>query len=93
MAFELIPVTPGPLGEGEAEGDEIGEFRGSVIAIALRDTDPLSAPKPRGRGHRRDRGAARLGHYFLVCDPEREAPVWVEKEGITSQKVGSGLRP
>jgi hypothetical protein len=34
-----------------------------------------------------------LGHYFLVCDPEREAPVWVEKEGITSQKVGSGLRP
>ncbi len=34
-----------------------------MIAIALRDTDPLSATT-----------------YFLVCDLDRDAPVWVEKE-------------
>ncbi len=46
MAFELIPVTQELWVVGKTEGDEIGDFRGSVIAIALRDTDPLSASQP-----------------------------------------------
>ena len=91
MAFELIPVTRELWVEGKTEGDEIGDFRGSVIAIALRDTDPLSAPRAEDATTGATEGLLGWGTtYFLVCDPDRDRPVWVEKEGITSQKVGSG---
>jgi hypothetical protein len=91
MAFELIPVTQELWVEGTTDGDEVGEFRGNVIAIALRDTDPLSASRPEDADTGATEGLLGWGTtYFLVCDPDRNAPVWVEKEGITSQKVGSG---
>jgi hypothetical protein len=91
VAFELIPVTHELWVEGQSEGDEIGGFRGSVIAIALRDTDPLSASVPEDATSQSTEGLLGWGTtYFLVADPEREQPVWVEKESITSQKVGSG---
>ena len=91
MAFELIPVAQELWVEGKTEGDEVGDFRGSVIAIALRDTDPLSASRPEDAATGATEGLLGWGTtYFLVCDPDRDQPVWVEKEGITSQKVGSG---
>ncbi len=32
--------------------------------------------------------------YVLVCNPDRDAPVWVEKEGITARRWGPRrLRP
>lgn len=91
MAFELIPVTQELWVEGQSVGDEIGEFRGNVIAIALRDTDPLAASVPEDASSQSTEGLLGWGTtYFLVCDPDREEPVWVEKESITSQKVGAG---
>ncbi len=90
MAFELIPSPAELWVEGQSDGDEIGEFRGRAIAIALRDTDPVSAPQPEEAAS----GGATEGllgwgtTYFLVCDPDREQPVWVAKESITSQRVG-----
>ena len=91
MAFELIPVTQELWVEGESVGDEVGEFSGNVIAIALRDTDPLSAAVPEEASTQSTEGLLGWGTtYFLVADPDRKQPVWVEKESITSQKVGSG---
>ena len=46
MAFELVPAPGGLWLEGESDGDEIGAYKGHAIAIALRDTDPLSAAEP-----------------------------------------------
>ena len=43
----------------------------------------------RGRGHRRPVGLMGWGTtYVLVCNPDRDAPVWVEKEGITARRWG-----
>lgn len=90
MAFELIPITQELWVEGQSVGDEIGEFRGSVLAIALRDTDPLAASQPEDAVSGATEGLLGWGTtYFLVCDPDRAQPVWVEKESITSQKVGA----
>ena len=91
MAFELIPISHELWVEGQSDGDEIGEFSGQVIAIALRDTDPLSASVPEDAASGATEGLHGWGTtYFLVCDPDRDQPVWVEKESINSQKVGAG---
>lgn len=91
MAFELIPLTQELWIEGQSEGDEIGEFRGQAIAIALRDTDPLSASQPEDAASGATEGLLGWGTtYFLVCDPDRDQPVWVAKESVTSQRVGAG---
>jgi hypothetical protein len=89
MAFELIPITEELWVEGRSEGDEIGDYRGKVIAIALRDTDPLSASKPEDAATAATEGLLGWGTtYFLVVDPDRDQPVWVVKESITGQQVG-----
>jgi hypothetical protein len=92
MAFELIPSPAELWVEGQSDGDEIGEYKGKVIAIALRDTDPLSASEPEDAAS----GGATEGllgwgtTYFLVSDPDRPSPVWVAKESITKQSLGDG---
>jgi hypothetical protein len=90
MAFELIPITEELWVEGRSEGDEIGDYRGKVIAIALRDTDPLSASKPEEAATAATEGLLGWGTtYFLVCDPDRDQPVWVVKGSVTGQQIGS----
>jgi hypothetical protein len=91
VAFELIPITESLWVEGQSEGDEVGDYRGKVIAIALRDTDPLSASQPEDAATAATEGLLGWGTtYFLVCDPNRDQPVWVAKESITSQELGDG---
>jgi hypothetical protein len=87
MAFELVRAPDGLWLEGNSGGDEIGEFKGRAIAIAMRDTDPLSAAQPEEASSHTTEGLLGWGTtYFLVCDPDREAPVWVAKESITSHR-------
>ena len=87
MAFELVTPPAGLWLEGRSDGDEIGDFKGHVIAIALRDTDPLSAAEPQEASTQTTEGLLGWGTtYFLVCDPDRDAPVWVAKESITSHR-------
>jgi hypothetical protein len=88
MAFELVRAPEGLWLEGSSEGDEIGDYRGWAIAIALRDTDPLSAAQPEDASTATTEGLLGWGTtYFLVCDPDRNAPVWVAKESITNQSL------
>jgi hypothetical protein len=90
MAFELIPVAQELWVEGKSDGDEIGDFKGTVIAIALRDTDPLAASTPEDAASGTTEGLLGWGTtYFLICDPDRDQPVWVEKESITGQKCST----
>jgi hypothetical protein len=87
MAFELVPAPGGLWLEGQSDGDEIGAYKGHAIAIALRDTDPLSAAQPEDASSATTEGLLGWGTtYFLICDPDRDAPVWVAKESITSQR-------
>ncbi|HLL86096.1 MAG TPA: hypothetical protein VK387_02160 [Thermoleophilaceae bacterium] len=87
MAFELVGAPDGLWLEGHSGGDEIGDYNGRVIAIAMRDTDPLSAAQPEHASTPTTEGLLGWGTtYFLVCDPNRDAPVWVAKESITSHR-------
>ena len=91
MAFEFIPAPTGLWLEGTSEGDEIGEYRGHAIAIALRDTDPLSAAQPEDAASGTTEGLLGWGTtYFLICDPDRERPVWIAKESVTSHRFDAG---
>ena len=91
MAFELVRAPDGLWLEGRSEGDEIGDYKGQAIAIALRDTDPLSAAQPEEASTGTTEGLLGWGTtYFLVCDPDRNAPVWVAKESITSHRLDGG---
>ena len=91
MAFELIPAPSGLWLEGTSEGDEIGEYKGYVIAIALRDTDPLSAAQPEDASSGATEGLLGWGTtYFLISDPDRDAPVWVAKESVSGQRLDGG---
>ncbi len=88
MAFELVPAPDGLWLEGCSEGDEIGDYKGQAIAIALRDTDPLSAAQPEEASSGTTEGLLGWGTtYFLICDPDRDAPVWVAKESVTSHRL------
>ena len=88
MAFSLVRAPDGLWLEGHSGGDEIGDYRGWAIAIAMRDTDPLSAAQPEDATTQTTEGLLGWGTtYFLVCDPDREAPVWVAKESISSHRV------
>jgi hypothetical protein len=81
--FQLIPVN----GSLWVEGDNpaVGGFAGHVTAIGVRDYDPVASP-------RTDRPSQDGTHveglwgwgttHFLVCDPDRPAPVWVSKEDV-----------
>lgn len=92
MAFQLIPVTS--VLEVEGSADSIGDFRGRVLAIALRDTDPvastvLETDRPDAdAGTPETEGLAGWGStYFLVADVEKPAPVWVAKADVDKHAV------
>ncbi len=91
MLFELIPTTRALYVEGRSEAPAVGEFKGVVLAIGLRGSDPVAAASPEQEvDSDADRPEALLGWgttYFLVADPDRPAPVWVAKNELTVHRV------
>lgn len=93
MAFQLIPVTS--VLEVEGSADSIGDFRGRVVAIAMRDTDPVAStvletdrPAEESDGTPETEGLSGWGStYFLVADVEKPAPVWVAKADVDKHAV------
>lgn len=90
--FELIAMTEPLWVEGESELETVGEFRGRVAAIGVREYDPVAAP----RGERpyqdfRPEGLEGWGTtHFLVCDESKPAPVWVAKHDVRRHRLGHG---
>ena len=83
MFFQLIPVHGSLWVEGDSPA--LGDFRGQVLAMGVRDYDPVASP-------RRDRAGDGDGPveglwgwgttHFLVCDQDKPSPVWVAKEDV-----------
>jgi hypothetical protein len=90
VLFELIPVSSDLHVEGVSDAPGVGEFRGPVLAIGLRGSDPVAAAAT-AEGEREAEQEGFLGWgttYFLVADPGKPAPVWVAKHDITAQRLG-----
>ena len=72
---------------GIAEEGGIGEFRGPVLAIGLRGSEPLIPAQPDGV----DRVAEGLlgwgSTHFLVADESKPAPIWVPKSEVTAHRI------
>jgi hypothetical protein len=91
MPFNLIPITQALDVEGSSELGAVGSFSGTVIAIGLRDTDPIASvgAEAQTAGDGEPEGLLGWGTtHFLVADPEKPAPVWVGKNDIESHRLG-----
>lgn len=89
MLFELIPISQPYHVEGQSEAAAVGEFRGQVLAIGIRGSDPIAeaAPEP-GQGRDQPEGLLGWGEtYLFVADPEKPAPVWVAKDDVTAHRL------
>lgn len=86
MFFELIPVSGSLWVEGTSEVPTIGEFRGHVVAIGVREYDPIASPQgeaPLSPEQHHPEGLAGWGTtHFLVCDVDKRGPVWVPKADV-----------
>jgi hypothetical protein len=69
----IAGITADLVVEGDA-GDDIGSFRGRVLAIAVA-----------GDGDSRPQDAST---WLLVADEQRPAPVWVLQDTVTAQRLG-----
>jgi len=88
MAFQLIPIS-GLHVEGRSEAPDVGEFSGAVIAMGLRETDPVAAVAPESEAAPSLEALSGRGTtYFLVCDERKPQPVWVAKQDIEKHSVG-----
>jgi len=91
MAFHLIPVSQALEVEGTSESEAVGGFKGTVVAIGLRDSDPIAAigaeaaHEPAGGS---PEGLLGFGTtHFLVADPRKPAPVWVAKGEVQRHRL------
>ncbi len=85
MAFQLTPVRQVLHVEGRSE--QVGEFAGTVVAIGIKDTDPIAATSI-GAPNGSTEGLEGWGRtFFLVADENRPAPVWVAKTDVESHRV------
>ena len=81
MFFQLIPIN-GVL-HVEGENPAVGAFAGHVIAVGVRDYDPVASPRGDRAGDATVEGLWGWGTtHFLVCDTDKPAPVWVAKEDV-----------
>jgi hypothetical protein len=88
MAFQLIPVS-GLHVEGRSDAPGVDEFSGSVIALGVQDTDPISAAALEVETTRSVEGLSGWGTtYFLVCDERQPQPVWIAKHDIERHRFG-----
>ena len=87
MAFQLIPIS-GLHVEGRSDAPDVGEFSGAVIAMGLRETDPVAAVAPESEAAPSLEALSGRGTtYFLVCDERKPQPVWVAKHDIEKHSV------
>ncbi len=89
MLFELIPLSRPLYVEGQSEVPAVGEFRGEVVAIGLRGSDPVAEAVPTGQESRPEPEAL-LGWgetYFLVADSGKPSPVWVAKDDVGTHRL------
>jgi hypothetical protein len=75
---ELVGVSAELVVEGEGGEDDVGPFRGRVLAIAL--SEPSSGDRVRRPEASRT--------WLLVADDERPTPVWVAQQDVTLQRLG-----
>ena len=84
--FQLTTVTCRLRVEGHVPSDDVGEFSGLVLAVAMQDTDPVAQPAVQHAG--RAEGISGWGStFFLVADPSKPAPVWVAKRDVHRHHV------
>jgi hypothetical protein len=89
--FHLIPCTQPLYVEGSADEGGIGEFRGLVLAIGVRGTDPVIPAEPNGHDPAAEGLLGWGSTHLLVADESRGAPVWVPKIGVTRHWIGPGV--
>ncbi len=89
MVFDLIPAIHRLEVEGHSDAPAVGEFRGVVLAIGLRASDPVGAAvSEAAEASEEPEGLLGWGTtYFLVADPNKPAPVWVAKGDIARHHV------
>ena len=84
--FQLAPISCRLRVEGRVSSDDVGEFSGTVLVVAMQDTDPVAGTAVEEAG--RAEGIAGWGStYFLVADPSKPAPVWVAKSDVERHEV------
>ena len=84
--FQLTPISCRLRVEGRVASDDVGEFSGMVLAVAMQDTDPVAASTVEDAGHAE--GISGWGStFFLVADPSKPAPVWVAKSDVERHEV------
>ena len=90
MAFHLVSIAQKLQVEGTSESEAVGRFSGTVIAIGLRDSDPIASVGAEAQTASGDKPEGLLGWgttHFLVSDPDKPSPVWVAKNEIDSQRL------
>lgn len=88
MAFQLATVSCPLRVQGRVPSDDVGEFSGMVLAVAMQDTDPVASTAMQREDAGRAEGIAGWGStFFLVADPSKPAPVWVAKHDVRSQQL------
>lgn len=81
MFFQLISVNGSLRVEGKNAA--LGEFEGHVVAIGVRDYDPVASPRQDRVGDAEVEGLWGWGTtHFLVCDADKPSPVWVSKDDV-----------
>ena len=86
MSHSLIAADGRLEVEGHSESKAVGSFKGLVVAILVRHTDPVAAAgtnMPSGTGTPESMDGEGTTH-FLVADPDKPAPVWVSKGDVES---------
>jgi hypothetical protein len=83
MAFSFVAMAQSVRVKGTGHAETVGDFDGEVLAIGVRDSDPLAASSP-AEEPAEPEGLEGYGTtYFLVADLSKPAPVWVAKDEVT----------
>jgi hypothetical protein len=88
--FHFIPAAQHLYVEGSADEGGIGEFRGTVLAIGVRGTDPVIPAEPNGHDPSAEGLLGWGSTHLLVADESRPAPIWVPKNSVIHHRVGTG---
>ena len=88
MELSLVALTQPVEVKGHSEAEGVGDFEGRVVAMALRGGDPIAEAVPEGQGAGEAEGLLGWGvTYFLVCDDDKPAPVWVAKGDVHEHRL------
>ena len=82
--FNLIPCPRDLFVEGIAESKAVGPFKGEVIAIGLRGTDPIAeAQTDQAPSTSNPEGLLGWGTtHLLVVSEDHPNPIWVSKNDV-----------